>query len=142
MSLRGTRLLLAGPSLQLECGTRGHSMWGQPRAEMDTKKVNTNTSTVDPLMALKTMVLQASWGAGKHLHCSQLSRGHCPKDCPLPAPHLMLAAAALASIARTSSLTRVAAPRSHHQHIRWHVGSTSAPQLQPCSSAGAKQLTS
>lgn len=62
-SPRGTRLLPAGPSLQLERGTRGHSMWGQPRAEMDTKKVNTNASTVDPLMALKTTVLQAQlWG--------------------------------------------------------------------------------
>lgn len=37
----------------------GRSTLGWPKAEMATQKANTNSSTVDPLLALKTMVLQA-----------------------------------------------------------------------------------
>ena len=87
-SPRGTRLLPAGPSLQPERGTHGRSMPGWPKAEMDTEKVNMNSSTVDPLMALKTTVVQAQLRGCKMSELLSTEQRTLPKGlssaCPTP----------------------------------------------------------
>lgn len=111
---------------------------GWPKAEMDTEKVDMNTSTVDPLMALKATEVQAQlwgWDMSELLLTEQRS---CPKDCPLSVPRLVPATAGPISAAWTPSPTSVAAPTSLHQHILCR--SPARPWLQPCSSTGTKHL--
>lgn len=128
---RGTRVLPPAGARH-----HGRSILGWPKAEMDAQKANTNSSTVDPLLALKTTVLQV-----REISEPLWTKRWSLKDCPLPAPRLTPATAGPASAAWTTGPTSVAAPAppgavSRHVPCR----SPAKAQLQPRSSEGPKRL--
>lgn len=129
---------MPGPTQDPACSRSTAPTLGWPKAEMDTEKVNTNTSAVDPPMALKATEVQVQlwgWEMPELLLAEQRS---CPKDCPLPVPRLTPATAGPTSAAWISNPASVAALTSIHQHILCR--SPARPWLQPCSSTETKHL--